>query len=88
MLMKIAKTNAVQMMGINYKDTKKDGTKFIDVLGNPYNLVIFDQLGKLGLELGVYATPETFLVDQDGVIRFKRIGEMTAYMGKRGFTVG
>lgn len=77
MLMKIAKTNAVQMMGINYKDTKKDGTKFIDVLGNPYNLVIFDQLGKLGLELGVYATPETFLVDQDGIIRFKRIGEMT-----------
>ncbi len=77
MLMKIAKQNTVQMVGINYKDTKKDGNKFIDILGNPYHFVVFDQLGKLGLELGVYATPETFLVDQDGIIRFKRIGEMT-----------
>jgi cytochrome c biogenesis protein CcmG/thiol:disulfide interchange protein DsbE len=39
--------------------------------------VVFDHQGKLGLELGVYATPETFIVDHDGVIRFKHIGEIT-----------
>ncbi|NYT52107.1 MAG: DsbE family thiol:disulfide interchange protein [Candidatus Vesicomyosocius endoextente] len=76
-LMKIAKTNSLQMLGINYKDTRKDGNIFLTRLGNPYDSIVFDQLGKLGLELGVYATPETFITDQQGIIRFKRIGELT-----------
>ena len=65
------------MIGINYKDTKKEGKRFLDILGDPFKLVVFDQQGKLGLELGVYATPETFIVDHGGVIRFKHIGEIT-----------
>ena len=77
LLNNIAKTNRLQMVGINYKDTKKEGARFLDILGNPFDFVIFDQQGKLGLELGVYATPETFITDQNGVIRFKHIGEIT-----------
>ncbi len=77
MLMQIAETNSLQMLGVNYKDTKKDGNIFLTRLGNPYDLIVFDQSGKLGLELGVYATPETFIIDQQGIIRFKRIGELT-----------
>ena len=77
LLNNIAKTNKLQMVGINYKDTKKEGTRFLDILGNPFDFVIFDQQGKLGLELGVYATPETFITDKNGVIRFKHIGEIT-----------
>ena len=64
------------MVGINYKDTKEEGQRFLDILGNPFDFVIFDQQGRLGLELGVYATPETFIIDQKGVIRFKHIGEI------------
>jgi cytochrome c biogenesis protein CcmG/thiol:disulfide interchange protein DsbE len=77
LLNSIAKTNKLQMVGINYKDTKKEGARFLDILGNPFDFVIFDQQGKLGLELGVYATPETFITDKNGVIRFKHIGEIT-----------
>jgi len=77
LLNNIAKTNKLQMVGINYKDTKKEGARFLDILGNPFDFVIFDQQGKLGLELGVYATPETFITDKNGVIRFKHIGEIT-----------
>ncbi len=77
MLNHIARLNQVQMLGINYKDTKQDGRFFLQRLGNPYDAIIFDQAGKLGLELGVYATPETFLVDAQGVIRYKRIGQLT-----------
>ena len=77
LLNNIAKTNRLQMVGINYKDTKKEGARFLDILGNPFDFVIFDQQGKLGLELGVYATPETFITDHNGVIRFKHIGEIT-----------
>ncbi len=76
-LMEIAKLDLVQLLGVNYKDTRKEGQFFLDRLGNPYDQIIFDNQGKLGLELGVYATPETFLIDSQGVIRFKRIGEMT-----------
>jgi len=77
MLNDIAATSDIQMVGINYKDTKKEGKRFLDILGNPFKFIIFDQQGKLGLELGVYATPETFIIDQKGVIRFKHIGEIT-----------
>ncbi len=78
MLNDIAKQNIVQMVGVNYKDSKKEGAYFLKRLGNPFDFIVFDQQGILGLELGVYATPETFIVDQKGVIRFKRIGEITS----------
>lgn len=90
MFIKIAKSKAVQMVGINYKDTKKlsqcvevdrDHTNFADCFlslrGNPFEVVIFDEEGKLGLELGVYRVPETFLVNPQGVIVFKHLGEIT-----------
>ena len=77
MLNDIAATSNLHMVGINYKDTKKEGKRFLDILGNPFKFIIFDQQGKLGLELGVYATPETFIIDQTGLIRFKHIGEIT-----------
>ncbi len=77
MLNEIGSSNVVQMMGVNYKDTKKDANRYLKGLGNPYDFIVFDEQGKLGLELGVYATPETFIIDKQGVIRFKRIGEMT-----------
>ncbi|WPE17048.1 DsbE family thiol:disulfide interchange protein [Candidatus Thioglobus autotrophicus] len=82
MLMEIAQSNNVKMLGINYKDTRKEGRFFLDRLGNPYEQIIFDEQGKLGLELGVYATPETFLVDSQGIIRFKRIGQLTPKIWK------
>ncbi|SMM97981.1 Cytochrome c-type biogenesis protein CcmG/DsbE, thiol:disulfide oxidoreductase [uncultured Candidatus Thioglobus sp.] len=82
MLNKIAKTNQVQMVGINYKDSKKEGKYFLKRLGNPFDFIVFDEQGKLGLELGVYATPETFIVDKNSVIRYKRIGEITPNIWK------
>ncbi|WXT99428.1 MAG: Thiol:disulfide interchange protein DsbE [Catillopecten margaritatus gill symbiont] len=77
MLNNIAKWSDVQMVGVNYKDTKKEGERFLEILGNPFDFIVFDDKGKLGLELGVYATPETFIIDKNGVIQFKRIGEIT-----------
>jgi len=77
MLNNIANNDTLQMVGINYKDTKNDANQYLDILKDPYDLIIFDPIGKLGLELGVYATPETFIVDKNGSIRYKRIGQMT-----------
>lgn len=72
----IARQNLVQMIGVNYKDTRREADNFLRNLGDPFDFIIFDKLGRLGLELGVYATPETFLVNSQGVIIFKHIGEI------------
>jgi cytochrome c biogenesis protein CcmG/thiol:disulfide interchange protein DsbE len=76
-MMHISNNSIVQIIGINYKDTRALGLDFLQQRGNPYDEIIFDDQGKLGLELGVYAVPETFIVDRKGVIRHKVIGEIT-----------
>jgi len=76
MLMKISKESSVQLIGLDYKDTRADAIKMLEIMGNPFDLIVFDPKGRAGLELGVYATPETFLVNQQGVILYKHIGEI------------
>ena len=76
-IMEIAKNNNLKLIGINYKDSRSDGEKYLEVMGNPFDEIIFDPQGKIGMELGVYATPETFLIDKDGFIIYKHIGEIT-----------
>jgi len=85
MLMNIAKESSIQFIGLNYKDTRADANKMLEVMGNPFDLIVFDYKGRAGLELGVYATPETFLVSQQGVILYKHIGEITQQIWLRDF---
>ena len=76
-IMNIAKNNKLKLIGINYKDTKSDGEEYLKVMGNPFDEIIFDPKGQVGMELGVYATPETFLINREGLIIHKHIGEIT-----------
>ncbi len=76
-LLKIAKYHNIYMLGINYKDNLVDAQNFLTKFGNPFNDVIFDKEGKMGLELGVYAIPETFIVDSSGTIVYKKIAAIT-----------
>lgn len=78
LLLDIKKQNNLFLVGVNYKDIKQDALAFLDKYGNPFDTIIFDSQGKLGLELGVYATPETFLVDKKSIIRYKHIGQLTS----------
>ncbi len=79
-LLEIFKSKKVNMIGINYKDTKKDAIKYLEELGNPYHKITFDFKGEQGLELGVYATPETFVVNKNGIIKKKITGQLTKEM--------
>ncbi|TFH86262.1 DsbE family thiol:disulfide interchange protein [Billgrantia azerbaijanica] len=73
----------VRLVGINYKDTRAKGLEFLDEFGQPFEGNIFDPDGDLGFELGVYGVPETFLVDAEGIIRYKHTGYITpADVGK------
>lgn len=64
----------VAVVGLNYKDDRLKALQWLDDLGNPYRLNLFDPQGRLGLDLGVYGAPETYLVDRHGVVRFKHVG--------------
>ncbi|AYC32564.1 DsbE family thiol:disulfide interchange protein [Pseudomonas cavernae] len=73
MLNKLAE-QGVRIHGINYKDDNAAAQKWLQEFHNPYQLNINDAQGSLGLDLGVYGAPETFLIDAKGVIRHKFVG--------------
>ncbi len=64
----------VVIYGVNYKDETVAALQWLDGLGDPYRLNIEDRDGTLGLDLGVFGAPETFLVDAQGVIRYRHVG--------------
>jgi cytochrome c biogenesis protein CcmG/thiol:disulfide interchange protein DsbE len=64
----------VPIIGLNYKDNSPAALKWLTALGDPYQLIIVDPTGKLGLDLGVFGAPETYLIDKQGVIRYKHVG--------------
>ncbi|BBB25205.1 DsbE family thiol:disulfide interchange protein [Amphritea japonica] len=73
-LNRIARDEGVTIYGVNYKDDRAKAQVWLDKYLNPYALNIFDPEGKLGLNLGVYGAPETFILDAQGVIRYKHVG--------------
>ena len=70
----ISKHTDWQIIGLNYKDESHLAVEWLDEMKNPYHKIIFDPKGSLGLDLGVYGVPETFLLDENGVIRYKHTG--------------
>jgi cytochrome c biogenesis protein CcmG/thiol:disulfide interchange protein DsbE len=76
-LLEFAKTNAVPIYGLNYKDEREPAQAWLAERGNPYVASLVDGNGRVGIDFGVYAVPETFLIDKQGIIRFKQIGELT-----------
>ena len=66
----------IRVVGMNYKDDRQKAISWLKELGNPYALSLFDGDGMLGLDLGVYGAPETFLIDGNGIIRYRHAGDL------------
>jgi cytochrome c biogenesis protein CcmG/thiol:disulfide interchange protein DsbE len=64
------------MLGINYQDTDKDAQKYLNTYGTSFKH-IRDVKGTLAIDYGVYGVPETFVIDRQGIIRYKWIGPIT-----------
>jgi cytochrome c biogenesis protein CcmG/thiol:disulfide interchange protein DsbE len=77
LLVDMSKRGAVPIIGLNYKDKREDGLRWLARNGNPYMLSAYDDEGKVGIDYGVYGVPETFVIDKQGVIRYKQIGPIT-----------
>ncbi len=76
-LMRLAKREGVRIYGLNYKDTRPEAIKWLKFYGNPYVANAFDADGRVGIDWGVYGTPETFVIDKKGTIRYKHIGPIS-----------
>ena len=86
-LMQLKEESVVKIYGLNYKDQREKAIKLLDQIGNPYEFSIFDQKGKLALDLGVYGAPETFLVDEKGIIKVRHVGVLTKEVWEKKFKV-
>jgi cytochrome c biogenesis protein CcmG, thiol:disulfide interchange protein DsbE len=76
-LMRIAKEGVVNIIGLNYKDDPKKAEEFLKKYGNPYTKLAYDPAGRIGIEWGVYGAPETFFIDEQGIVRYRHTGTLT-----------
>jgi len=77
LLVEYSKTGAVPIYGLDYKDDRAAALRLLSEEGNPYVLTASDTDGRVAIDYGVYGAPESYLIDRDGVIRFKQIGPLT-----------
>jgi cytochrome c biogenesis protein CcmG, thiol:disulfide interchange protein DsbE len=82
-LVELAKSQMAPVIGLDYKDKREDALAMLAKQGNPYLLSAFDSNGRVGIDYGVYGVPETYVIDQAGVIRLKHIGPLTMDLLKK-----
>lgn len=76
-MLELARSGAVPLIGLNYKDEREAGLKWLAQHGDPYLASAYDRDGRVGIDYGVYGVPETFVIDKAGVIRLKHTGPVT-----------
>jgi len=76
-LMALAQRKEVMLIGFNYKDGRDAALNWLAKHGDPYSRIVVDPDGRVGIDYGVYGVPETFVIDKDGIIRYKHVGPLT-----------
>ena len=69
LLMGLTKIGKIEVIGINYKDTKTNAENFLNNFGNPYKKIFFDKDGTQAIEWGAFGVPESFLIYNQKIIR-------------------
>ncbi len=77
LLVELGRANVVPIYGLNYKDKPEAAMAWLGEMGNPYKASIVDADGRVGIDYGVYGVPETFVIDREGIVRYKQIGPVT-----------
>lgn len=72
-LTRLSEDGVIPIVGINYKDNQPAALEWLDTNGDPFTFSIMDPEGRFGIDLGVYGAPETFLIDSNGVIRYRHV---------------
>ena len=77
LLLEYASKGKAGVYGMNYKDAREDALGWLDQYGDPYKLSAFDPEGRTGIDFGLYGVPETYVIDREGIIRYKHIGPIS-----------
>ncbi len=72
-----AKKLGVRLVGIDYKDKPEEAKKWLEKMGDPYDAIGLDKDGRTAIDFGLYGVPESYLIDKQGIIRFKQTGPLT-----------
>ena len=83
LLIELVKYDRARLVGINYKNKPEEARNWLTQLGNPYEKIGADTTGRVGIEWGVYGLPETFVIDKQGRIRYRHVGQLDADALKR-----
>jgi len=84
-LLAIARQNLVTLVGLSWKDEDAAAQQWLTQLGNPYSVVAVDREGRTAIDFGVYGAPETFLIDERGLVQYRHVGAMTLEAWEREF---
>ncbi len=84
-LMQLARSGAIPIYGINWRDERQEALRWLEQLGDPYEFSAFDADGRVGIDWGVYGAPETFLVGADGTVLHKHLGPLDRAAWERDF---
>ncbi len=71
---KLSNQPGIKLIGINYKDDDTKAKKWLEELGNPFDMIGKDKNGRIGIDWGLYGVPETYIIDKNGIIKYKYIG--------------
>ena len=74
---RLSNAKGIKIIGINYKDNPQRTIKWLKELGNPYSNIAIDSNGQIGIDWGVYGLPETFIVNAEGIIKYRHVGPIT-----------
>jgi cytochrome c biogenesis protein CcmG/thiol:disulfide interchange protein DsbE len=84
-LKQVAQSGVVPIVGLNWKDKQREAEALLARIGSPYVAVPEDLDGRVGIDYGVTGTPETYLIDQAGIVRLKHIGPINPEVWKNTF---
>ena len=84
---KFANQEGINVIGINYKDNPEKAKKWLNKLGNPYSNIGIDSDGTIAIDWGVYGIPETFIVNSEGIIKYRHVGPITKKTYKKIYTI-
>ena len=84
-LLSMSKKNMVPIIGMDWKDPETEALDYLQQLGNPYEFIAVDRDGREAIDWGVYAAPETFLVNDKGIVVYKYIGPISEEAWEREF---
>ena len=73
----LARSGIAPVVGMNYKDAREDALPWLKRNGDPFKVIVYDAAGRIAIDYGVYGVPETYVIDRNGVIRYKRVGPLT-----------